>query len=393
MLAVSKNLIKAFLWVFIKPLLVFVKTTTKCKIIVWRVDRLGHLALNTHLFFIRLPKFRDTNFKIISPSKTNTIIANKVLFKMFLVSMSKVQNINLYSSNLLYYIVTVFQNKLLEMGLIHIMGYTSRESEFSNFYKSVSFSQEQIYCAKKTLFNMNIQDTDKLVCVYARDSSYLKVKFPNNDWNYHNYRDSNIEDYSKAIEYLIELGYTVIRVGSEFSSPLNYQNDKYIEYNLSRYKSDLMDLYLCSIAKFIIGSRSGITDISLIFNVPLLAVNSTTFMESPLGNSDLFIQKKLSQNGQIIPFKNVIDKKIFYLFNGLELFNNYGITYIDNTVEEILEATKEMHDKVSGYKYTDSDIKLLKIYHDNFCKKNKWSNRKAPISLRWLKNNKDLYLN
>ena len=226
MLVVSKNLIRAFLWFFIKPLLVFVKTTTKCKIILWRVDRLGHLALNTHLFFIRLPKFRDTNFKIISPSKTNTIIANKVLFKMFSVSMSKVQNINLYSSNLLYYIATVFQNKLLEIGLIHIMDYTSRESEFSNFYKSVSFSQEQIYCAKKTLFNMNIQDTDKLVCVYARDSSYLKVKFPNNDWNYHNYRDSNIEDYSKAIEYLIELGYTVIRVGSEFSSPLNYQNDK-----------------------------------------------------------------------------------------------------------------------------------------------------------------------
>ncbi len=186
----------------------------------------------------------------------------------------------------------------------------------------------------------------------------------------------------------------MIRLGSEFSKPIDLQHKSYFEYSLSDLKSDFLDLYLVYKSKFVIGSTSGATDIAAVFNVPFIGVNYAPFVESPLGKNDIYIQKKLMNNNkEIAPFKDIVSDERYYSYNGNEMKNKYGLSYIDNTSEEILSVTKEMFNKITSQRqFNREQTDLIQRYHNEFCRKNKWSSRPAPISLGWLKTNQDLYL-
>ena len=165
-------------------------------------------------------------------------------------------------------------------------------------------------------------------------------------------------------------------------------------YSLSEFKSGFMDLYVPYISHFIIGTRSGASDVSLLFNTPLLVVNSTTFVESPVGKDNLFIQKKLMDlSGEIIPYKDIISDSRYYSLDGNRMENLYGIKYLNNSAEEILDATIEMHNILNGnLALNKNQRELLKRYQNEYCQKNNWSNRLAPISINWLEKNYHLYL-
>jgi len=53
-----------------------------------------------------------------------------------------------------------------------------------------------------------------------------------------------------------------------------------------------------------------------------------------------------------------------------------------------------MHKKMTGnFALSSAQTDLLKRYHNEYCKKNNWSDRFAPISINWLEKNSHLYLN
>jgi putative glycosyltransferase (TIGR04372 family) len=322
-------------------------------------------------------------------------VANKDVLSMFIEYSKTTPKVNIFRSSFFYFFIS-FSLKIFEKNqLIVQLDYNSNESEFSLGEKIVSFTESQKTYGEKVLRLMHISKKEKIVSIFARDSSFLKSYDSNLDWSYHDYRDSNIKSYIKSIKYLISKGYTVVRIGSEHSSSLSFDSDSYIEYNLSEYKSSFMDLYIPYISEFIIGSRSGATDVSLLFNTPLLVVNSTTFNESPLGMNDLFIQKKLiDSEGKIIPYKELIKDRKYYSPNGNELEKLFGIKYIDNTDNEILEVTIEMHNRLTkNFVLNSNQLNLLERYQSEYCMKNLWSNRLAPISINWLEKNHHLYLN
>ena len=71
----------------------------------------------------------------------------------------------------------------------------------------------------------------------------------------------------------------------------------------------------------------------------------------------------------------------------------YGLKYLDNSAEEILDATIEMNNIVNGDLVLNTNQKkLLEKYQIEYCKLNDWSNRFAPISIYWLEKNYHLYL-
>jgi len=359
-------------------------------------DRLGHLSLNNHLFFIRkkIGALENINYLLISPSINSKKVANASLLLIFIAYSKQVENVRIICSSFLYFLFAFFQGEFRNSQLLFDMTMKSKESEFSQGLKTISFSEKQKKYGANVLNRMPIPQNKKIVSVFARDSSFLSRIDQEKDWSYHSYRDSDIETYISAIKYLISKNYVVLRIGSEYSKKLNLLDENYFEYSLSEFKSGFMDLYIPYISDFIIGSRSGATDVSLIFNTPLLVVNSTTFMESPLGKDDLFIQKKLIDlTGEIVPYKDIISDSRYYSFDGNKMEHLYGIKYLDNSSEEILDATIEMHNIVNDKLTLNKNQKeLLKRYHNEYCKKNNWSDRFAPISINWLEKNYHLYL-
>jgi len=368
----------------------------KFRIGIMSTDRLGHLSLNNHLFFIRkkIGALENINYLLISPSINSKKVANASLLLIFIAYSKQVENVRIICSSFLYFLFAFFQGEFRNSQLLFDMTMKSKESEFSQGLKTISFSEKQKKYGANVLNRMPIPQNKKIVSVFARDSSFLSRIDQEKDWSYHSYRDSDIETYISAIKYLISKNYVVLRIGSEYSKKLNLLDENYFEYSLSEFKSGFMDLYIPYISDFIIGSRSGATDVSLIFNTPLLVVNSTTFMESPLGKDDLFIQKKLIDlTGEIVPYKDIISDSRYYSFDGNKMEHLYGIKYLDNSSEEILDATIEMHNIVNDKLTLNKNQKeLLKRYHNEYCKKNNWSDRFAPISINWLEKNYHLYL-
>ena len=56
-------------------------------------------------------------------------------------------------------------------------------------------------------------DRDKFVCLIVRDREYLEKTYPGRNWSYHNFRDTNVENYREAVIALVEKGYFVFRMG------------------------------------------------------------------------------------------------------------------------------------------------------------------------------------
>ena len=380
----------------IVPSLSWLGRYKKFRIAVMRTDRLGHLSLNMHLFFVRrkIGALENFHFLLISPSIKSKKIANVPLLLMFIAYSKKVENVRIICSSFLHFFFTFFQVEFRNSQLLFDLTMESKESEFSLGIKTVSFSEKQKIYGESVLKRMPIPQNKKIVTIFARDSSYLSHTYPKTDWSHHSYRDCDIETYIKSIKFLISKNYVVIRVGSEYSKKLNFTDTNYFEYSLSEFKSDFMDLFLIYKSSFVLGNSSGAIDVSTMFNVPFAAVNYAPFMVLPLGKDDIFIQKKLiNSDGVIVPFKDIIDNEEYYLQNGVKLSNDFGISYIDNSPDDILGVTIEMHNILNDdFILNKNQQKLLERYQNEYCQKNKSTNRLAPISMNWLEKNYSLYL-
>ena len=380
----------------IVPSLSWLGRYKKFRIAIMRTDRLGHLSLNIHLFFIRkeIGALENLNYLLISPSTKSKKVANISLLLMFIAYSKKVENVRIICTSFLHFFFTFFQAEFRNSQLLFDITMETKESEFSLGVKTISFSEKQKKYGESVLNRMPIPQNKKIVSIFARDSSYLSHKYPKKDWTYHSYRDCDIETYIEAIKYLINKDYVVIRIGSEYSKKLNFVDDNYFDYSLSDYKSAFMDLFIIYKSKFVLGTTSGATDVTAVFNVPFIGVNYAPFMESPLGKEDMFIQKKIiNSKGEIVPYKDIISDSRYYSFDGNKMEQLYGLKYFDNSAEEILDATREMNNIVNGnFVLNKNQKKILERYQNEYCQRNNWSKRFAPISINWLEKNYFLYL-
>ena len=77
--------------------------------------------------------------------------------------------------------------------------------------------------------------------LHVRDNGYLEKNFTltskKDEWNYHNIRNSNINNFLSGVKYLINSGYTVIRYGKNPRNNLNFQNENYIDLANSPYRT------------------------------------------------------------------------------------------------------------------------------------------------------------
>ena len=77
----------------------------------------------------------------------------------------------------------------------------------------------------------------------GKDSAYLSVH-KGNEYSYHNYRDTDIQNYVLAAEELTFRGYFVIRMGIHVHQAINSTDPKVIDYATNGMRSDFMDIFL-----------------------------------------------------------------------------------------------------------------------------------------------------
>jgi len=329
--------------------------------------RIGHFAGNIEMYMCeREHGFQPNNTIDIFyiQSKYNFYVSNLQLLKMW--------KRKLYINQIGYYL-SIIDRRFYPEGTIHNIRTLDQDKDIYGLRDKskifITFTNKENSIGKTSLKKMGIINYDNFICLANRDQSYLNKTFNNKDWSYRKFENTDIKKCSQAVEWLIKQGNYVIRMGKIVSEALENNSKKYIEYAQSTLRNDLLDIYLPAHCKFYITSPSGINAIPVLFKKPILYNNFNYLNYAHLvPEKSLIIYRKfwLINEQRFMNFREMHEwgKKSKHLSNE---FKTDSIELIENTQEEILDATKEMYDRLSGaWQSTEEDDELQRRYWSIF---------------------------
>jgi len=212
------------------------------------------------------------------------------------------------------------------------------------------FTPEEEDEGRKGLNKLGIPEGTPFVCIHNRDSAYLDEVYPQRDWSYHDYRDSDIKNYLEAAKELTKRGYYVVRIGSVVKEKMISDDPKIIDYASSGNRSDFMDVYLGAKCAFMICSETGISIVPLVFRRLVMFVNYVIIKYIyTYFNKGIIIPKKYRSisEGRDLTFREIVSSDMKTAFNS-DQFTCEGVELIENTPQEILAAAVEMDEKLRG---------------------------------------------
>lgn len=297
----------------------------------------------------------------------NYKICNKYLFENLIINnLDNTKNFLNFFLNFLfnlefffkrfYYIVTSklfkFKTKNFEFPTIGIHKIYSDNLIKKNFndINEIDISNSNIFLSEekkqlcRSILSKNNIPLKKIICLHVRDGGYK------NDSNRKSYRNSNISNYYKLIDYLVEKNYFVIRMGDDSSVKSNYSHKLFLDYAHSNINSRLMDIFLIDNCSFFIGTQSGILDLAYMFNKPVLTTNMCElFCSFPRKINDRGLFKKIiiKDTGQKLNLKDYI--KMNYSKHNPEI-EQEEFEYIENSPKELYNSVVEFENLFNSKK-------------------------------------------
>jgi hypothetical protein len=220
------------------------------------------------------------------------------------------------------------------------------------------------------LNKIGVKKNHKIVCLVVRDNFY-KENFSNNKnkyWNYHGYRNAEINSYIKTIKYLNNKGFFVIRMGKGSNKSALYHNHLYFDYSMSNHRSDFLDFWIFSRAYMAIVTGTGIDELCHVFKIPTVDTNYFPIgaIRSIRGaNITIFKKIKETKKNKFLNLTKIINLKFFRYPSLVSKYKKYKI--VDNTSNEILYAAKELEFKISmNFKSKRNEFKIQDLFWKNF---------------------------
>ena len=355
-------------------------------------DRIGHFAADAGIQWIELSQKPINQVDLYwLPKKTCNNQLRKMICRNFKVS------------RYIYYLDR--WNRLLPGGEIHQRPSSNTLSRDTNGLIAKSTSQMRFLpkeenTAREWLRKKGWKDGVPFVCLLVRDSAYL-----NNDplhssekWDYHSHRDSEIETYVPAMEWLANLGIFILRMGKITNNPIHTKHPKIIDYAFNNEKSDLLDIWLFANCNLCISTGTGLDMISNVYQKPLLMLNFISLYRLWSWNDTTTYPKYLTweDSGKKLTFQEIIDHSKEHDFARTQDFKSEGIKILDLTEDEILESVQERWMQIQGiwepqpgdFKRQTEFWKQLKK-SPNFSKYHGFIHPKARLSDSFLRKNKN----
>ena len=225
------------------------------------------------------------------------------------------------------------------------------------------------------------------ITFHARDDNYLNTIYSNKTWHQHDYRDSNIDNYSHALNLINSVKKLKgVRTG-KFVKKKILNNDVIIDYSSSNKYSDVGELFLIYNSKLFLCSDTGAAIFAEYIKKPIVYVNWCFPLRIHRWSSNsLFIFKKIFS----VEFNKFLSIKETFHINPFKSDFNSCFKVFDNTPEEIRDALNEQLLRLDGeWKSSEEDIFLQKKFWKLFGDYD-YSRETIFIGSSFLKNNKYL---
>ena len=245
--------------------------------------------------------------------------------------------------------------------------------------KKPSMAQKDIDICQKWLRSLGWEG-QPYVCLLNRDESYLAKSSIHGEnllprqsvYSYHSYRNSDINSYKLAVDFLLDKGFWVFRMGAITDTELKISHPNFYDYSFSSSKSDLLDIFLFSNCSACISSSTGIDILPQIYGIPTLILNGLPLNLCNTFYNTTWVPKRLywAINHESLSLKD-------YIKNGFLTTKEYvdaGIKIVDLTPEEILEETRDFFNGLNHIEISTNDNKLLQeIFHKELRKWERYS--------------------
>jgi putative glycosyltransferase (TIGR04372 family) len=339
-------------------------------------ERLGHLALNTDLYLRRrylglIPSNETHIFLVYRP-------ANKQLVRMFSRRMTIVNSE--FVAKLLSPI-SLFRSRFW----IPLPFFGNEYPEFNAAPPQISFTEDEIERGRALLTKIGLGQDDWYACIFARDHKYYKAFSPNTDVTFSDHRNADIDTYALAIREILKAGGWVIRMGSCVEKPLAFRHPRVIDY-ATNWRDDFADVFITAHARFYVGTTSGASDLSVLFDVPFVGVNYVPVGCAPIGKASIYIPKRIIHAAD---GRQVSMREQYLAFPGNQVsaavvpervLAERGWIFRDNTAEEIRDVVVELMQRLDNCYVESEACRSARASYDRVLPKENFHRpNKSPI--------------
>ena len=231
-------------------------------------------------------------------------------------------------------------------GFTHI----DRYNLLDRYSPNLRFTKKEIVKGQKLLNQLGVKHKKPFVCLIVRDSSYLNKFMTSNSWDYHNFRDCDIDNFKESAKWLASKGYYVLRMGATVNSNFECDSPYIIDYANSEFQTDFMDIYLMANCFFCLSTNTGLDGVSEIFRRPIVSVNCVPIADMRISSNRFLLLSKHYYSKSLK--RNLTLNEIFRMklsgITEVKEFSKKGIILKENTSKEIMQAVREMEQKLNN---------------------------------------------
>lgn len=321
--------------------------------------RIGHFAANTELYLCE----RDAGINRLNQRHVDMFYISKPICNNQLATMWK-RVLRVWPVWVLAPISRV--NGLVPGGAVHEIGNnTQGDRDVHNLLNRLpshlEFTTDEEARGEAGLRAMGIPPDTPFVCLLVRDGAYLAQHIPGGDFNYHNFRDCDIQNFIPAAEELANRGYFVIRMGAKVREVMKTTHPRVIDYAANGMRTDFMDIYLGAKCEFCISTGAGWDAVPMIFRRPIVGINWVTLAYWLTYRTEfLTIPKRhiLQESQKSLTLREIFAHGVGFSQDASD-YESRGIGFVENTPEEIREVVIEMVERLNGTwqpHYDDEDL-------------------------------------
>ncbi len=227
------------------------------------------------------------------------------------------------------------------LGLENIYNYNKVDfdnvKKYNNYNLDFSIPNKFYKKSEDILRRLNVDRNAKIVCIHVRDASF------HSDKNRRIFRNPNIENYYESINYLLDKGYCVFRLGLVAEKKMRISREKFFDlpFLISSSEIEFLQFYLIEKCKFFIASESGPQYLPWFKYKPTLYANifRLFYVTSPNINCRYTFRKIFDKkNNKYLNLKEYLN--LPYKYHDLNRFYD-NLSFIENTSKELLESVIE----------------------------------------------------
>ena len=235
------------------------------------------------------------------------------------------------------------------------------EGLFADGDAALPFTPDEEATAIKWLESRGWTKEQPFICLLVRDAAFTAsdpvanfgFKADPSAWEYHSYRNSDIETYVSAIEWLNENGVWVLRMGRNMERRTPHSDERFIDYAFDDEQSDLLDIWLFANSCAVISTGTGPDLLAALYQKPCLLLNflPVSYLFGWTASSCFPKWLTWRSSGSLLTLTEYLENTLFTT----EEYQACGIAITNLTPDEIKGATQRFFHAFLEMSVTSSD--------------------------------------